>query len=128
MAEGPKPGQALAQSEFRKRTLVQQKQYYIKVLLLIINDLKSMTVIPLLWSQEGTCLSGNTAGFSIRWCQKANTDNAHSCVNYAHLQRCLSNSAGHTHPEGTEELFEISLRLAFTWNISGFEDPPARHN
>ena len=83
MAEGPNPGQALAQSEFRKRTLVQQKQYYIRVLLLIISDLKSMTVIPLLWSQEG---SGNTAGFSIRWCQKANTDNAHNFFNYAHLQ------------------------------------------
>ena len=84
MAEGPNPGQALAQSEFRKRTLVQQKQYYIRVL--IISDLKSMTVIPFLWLQEGTCLSGNTGGFSIRWCQKANTDNAHSCFNYAHLQ------------------------------------------
>ena len=125
MAEGPKPGQALAQSEFRKRTLVQQKQYYIRVLLLIISDLKSMTVIPLLWSQEGTCLSGNTAGFSIRWCQKANTDNAHSCFTYKVF---LFNSACHTHPEGTEELFEISLRLAFTWNISGFEDVPAQHN
>ena len=58
----------------------------IRILLLIISDLNSMTVIPLLWSQEGTCLSANTAGFSIRWCQKANTDNAHSCFNYAHLQ------------------------------------------